>query len=71
MSSGKECGNTGEVSADVRAFCTYAAGAVITKETVMGWKKQLLQDGYAVCSINSMLASVNSRWVFSGGTIVK
>lgn len=42
---------------DVRAFCAYAADAAITKDTVMGWKKQLLQDGYAVRSINSMLAS--------------
>ena len=32
----------------------------------MGWKKQLLQDGYAVRSINSMLASVNSLLVFLG-----
>ena len=51
---------------DVRAFCVYAAGAGITKETVMGWKKQLLQDGYAVRSINSMLASVNSLLAFLG-----
>ena len=51
---------------DVRAFCAYAAGAVITKDTVMGWKKQLLQDGYAVRSINSMLASVNSLLAFLG-----
>ena len=51
---------------DVRAFCVYAAGASITKETVMGWKKQLLQDGYAVRSINSMLAAVNSLLVFLG-----
>ena len=51
---------------DIRAFCAYAAGEAITKETVMGWKKQLLQDGYAVRSINSMLASLNSLLAFLG-----
>lgn len=51
---------------DVRAFCAYAAGATITKDTVMSWKKHLLQEGYAVRSINSMLASVNSLLAFLG-----
>ena len=37
---------------DVRVFCAYAAGAAITKDMVIGWKKKLLQDGYAVRSIN-------------------
>ena len=45
---------------DVRAFCVYAAGNEITKELVVAWKKQLVDGGYAVRSINSMLASVNS-----------
>ena len=51
---------------DARAFCDYAEGTSITKDTVMGWKKQLLMDGYAVRSINSMLASVNSLLTFLG-----
>lgn len=51
---------------DIRAFCEYAAGAEINKNVVMAWKKQLLQDGYAVRSINSMLASVNSLFAFLG-----
>ena len=45
---------------DVQAFCIYAQGKEITKELVVAWKKQLVQSGYAVRSINSMLASVNS-----------
>ena len=45
---------------DVQAFCIYADGNEITKELVVAWKKQLVESNYAVRSINSMLASVNS-----------
>ncbi len=45
---------------DVQAFCRYADANDITKELVIAWKKHLLENGYAVRSINSMLASVNS-----------
>ena len=45
---------------DVQVFCVYAGGQEITKELVVAWKKQLIGSGYAVRSVNSMLASVNS-----------
>lgn len=45
---------------DVQAFCRYADANDITKELVIAWKKHLMENGYAVRSINSMLASVNS-----------
>ena len=45
---------------DVRAFLLYAGNREVTKELVLTWKKQLVQRGYAVRSVNSMLASVNS-----------
>ncbi len=51
---------------DVRVFYKYAGGNEITKELVVGWKKQLVESGYAVRSINSMLASVNSLLDFLG-----
>ncbi len=51
---------------DVRAFCVYAAGSEITKELMVAWKKRLVEQGYAVRSINSMLASVNSLLDFLG-----
>ncbi len=51
---------------DVRAFCVYAAGGEITKELMVAWKKHLVEQGYAVRSINSMLASVNSLLDFLG-----
>ena len=49
---------------DVRAFCAYAQDKEITKDLVIDWKKTLIEDGYAVRSINSMLASVNSMLIF-------
>ena len=51
---------------DVQAFRGYANCSKITKELVIGWKKQLVERGYAVRSINSMLASVNSLLDFVG-----
>ena len=51
---------------DVRAFSAYVGKAKITKETVIAYKNKLLCDNYAVRSINSMLASVNSLLSFLG-----
>lgn len=44
---------------DVRAFFVYTGDNAVTKELVMDYKEQL-QQRYAVRSVNSMLASVNS-----------
>lgn len=51
---------------DVRAFFRYLDSGKITKELVVAWKKQLVENGYAVRSINSMLASINSLLDFLG-----
>lgn len=48
---------------DVKAFATYTQGDVVTKEIVIAYKNYL-QENYAVCSVNSMLASINSLFVF-------
>lgn len=44
---------------DVRYFCSWLNGAKITKERMIAYKQKLLADGYALRSVNSMLASVN------------
>ena len=44
---------------DVRAFVVFAGEKAVNKELVMAFK-QYLQERYAVRSVNSMLASVNS-----------
>jgi len=51
---------------DVRGFCVYADDNEITKELVVAWKRHLVEQGFAVRSINSMLASVNSLLDFLG-----
>lgn len=50
---------------DVTAFASYAQSGKITKETVITYKKHL-QECYAVRSINSMLAGINSLFSFLG-----
>ena len=50
---------------DISAFSNFADGAEITKEMVIAYKKHL-QDSYAVRSVNSMLASINSLFAFLG-----
>lgn len=50
---------------DVKAFSAYTQNAAITKETVIAYKKHL-QENYAVRSVNSMLASINSLFAFLG-----
>ena len=50
---------------DVTAFSAFCDGA-ITKDTVIAYKQGLIDGGYAVRSINSMLASINSLFSFLG-----
>ncbi len=48
---------------DVTAFSKFCDGT-ITKDTVISYKQGLIDGGYAVRSINSMLASLNSLFSF-------
>ena len=48
---------------DVKAFTAYTQNTAVTKETVIAYKKHL-QENYAVRSVNSMLASINSLFAF-------
>ena len=51
---------------DARTFFQAAEGNEITKELVVAWKKKLIARGYAVRSVNSMIASINSLLDFLG-----
>lgn len=51
---------------DVRAFFVYMKESDITKERIVEYKKYLVEKGYAVKSVNSMLAGLNSFLVFLG-----
>lgn len=45
---------------DVRKLQQYLSDCPVTRERISAWKESLVAQGYAVRSINSMLASVNS-----------
>ena len=53
---------------DVQAFVTYLGGSEVTKEVVVSYKNKLLSESYAVRSINSMIASLNSLFSFLNWT---
>ena len=56
---------------DVRTFAAYIGDAEVTKETVISYKNKLLTERYAIRSINSMLASINSLLSFLGWSDLK
>ena len=51
---------------DVYGFRKFAGSNQVTKDLTVAWKKKLVEQGYAVRSINSMLASLNSFLCFMG-----
>ena len=51
---------------DAEAFCRFVGTRPVNCELVQAWKQDLLERGYAVRSINSMLASVNSLLSYLG-----
>lgn len=51
---------------DVLAFRCFAGERTVTKELTKDWKESLISRGYAVRSINSMIASLNSLLNFLG-----
>ena len=51
---------------DLLAFRRYVGADAVTKENVKKWKEFLLDRGYAVSTVNSMLTAVNRFLRFSG-----
>ena len=51
---------------DAGAFAVYAEGKPVTKELTIAYKQRLVEQNYAIRSINSMLAGVNSLLAFLG-----
>ncbi|MCH5198312.1 MAG: tyrosine-type recombinase/integrase [Oscillospiraceae bacterium] len=49
---------------DVKMFYSFSEGREITKELAIAYKQKLVEAGYAVQSVNSMLASMNSLFSF-------
>lgn len=51
---------------DLHMFSVFVGDTPVTKEAVLAWKQHLVDGAYAVRSINSMLASLNSFFAFLG-----
>ena len=62
----KSIATIGKYLRDIQAFCRFVGGQSVNKELVIAYKKQCMEQGYAVRSINSMLASINSFLGFMG-----
>ena len=62
----KSAATIGKYLRDVRAFFAYTGTQAITKEIVLAFKNRLVEENYAVGSINTMLASLNSLFNFLG-----
>ena len=53
---------------DVGAFAAFAEGQPVDKALVAAWKEQLVSQGYAPRTVNSMLAAVHGFLAFLGFT---
>ena len=51
---------------DTAAFVVFLTAREVTKELAISYKQKLIDEGYAVRSINSMLASLNGLFAFLG-----
>lgn len=51
---------------DIKSFKMFIKEEEVTKESVIEYKHKLINDHYALRSINSMLASINSFFDFTG-----
>ncbi len=51
---------------DITAFAAFLGNSHITKENAIAYKQHLIDNGYAVRSINSVIASLNSYFSFIG-----
>ena len=56
---------------DVSAFAEYLGGKTVSKENAIAYKQPLQDKGYAVRSINSIIASLNALFLFLGAAHLK
>ncbi len=56
---------------DIHAFWKFVGEQIVTKELAIAYKENLLSNEYAVRSVNSMIASLNSFFTFVGCEYLK
>ncbi len=64
----KSANTIGKYLRDARSFALFCADIIVTKEAVVAYKEHLINGGYSVRSVNSMLASLNSLFSFLNWT---
>ena len=62
---GKSSGTIEKYRRDLRAFAGWLNGCELTNETAIKWREQLLSNGYAPITVNSMLAAINAYCRFA------
>ncbi len=62
----RSTGTIQKYARDVRAFLAFLSGRELSKEAALEWKESLIRSGYAVSTINSMLAALNRFLRFCG-----
>jgi integrase/recombinase XerD len=66
QSEERSAGTVEKYLRDVEAFRRWLGGRSVTKELAAAWKEQLLAQGYAPVTVNSMLAALNGLFRFLG-----
>ncbi len=66
ISEERESGTIQKYLRDLTTFSAWLGGRGIEKETVAGWKENLLENGYRPVTVNSMLAAINTYCRFAG-----
>ncbi len=51
---------------DIKVFADFLGGFSVTREKAIAYKQHLIDNSYAVRSINSIIASLNSYFTFAG-----
>ena len=62
----KSAGTIEKYTRDVKKLSIYSCSCAATKETVIAYKESLMSR-YAVRTVNSVIASLNSFFVINGG----
>jgi integrase/recombinase XerD len=66
QSEERSAGTVEKYLRDVETFRRWLDGRAVTKELAAAWKEQLLAQGYAPVTVNSMLAALNGLFRFLG-----
>ncbi len=62
----KSRGTVEKYCRDIRAFRSWLSGREVDPEQAAGWKRHLVEEGYAPVTVNSMLSALNRFFLYMG-----